>query len=144
MITIYFDDEGEAYAYEIPDYVTSIGSDIWSIYSGSPKGVGWDIVDRVFTPLLSTEEIQFERHLPIRESERHELYTIADEQIAKCDNHTLLDIEAEHYTRLKIQWLQYKMDVRRTQEQEGFPFEVTYPTRPDEDDNDENRTNHRL
>ena len=141
---IYFDNNKQAHGYEIEKYIASVDSETWRIYAGTDAGIGWDIVDGVFTPLLSTEEIQFERHLPIRESERHELYTIADEQIAKCDNHTLLDIEAEHYTRLKIQWLQYKMDVRRTQEQEGFPFEVTYPTRPDEDDNDENRTNHRL
>ena len=143
-MTVYFNKNKEAHAYEILEPLATVDYDTWMKYSEMEVGVGWDIVDGVFTPLLSTEEIQFERHLPIRESERHELYTIADEQIAKCDNHTLLDIEAEHYTRLKIQWLQYKMDVRRTQEQEGFPFEVTYPTRPDEDDNDENRTNHRL
>lgn len=134
MITIYFDEEGEAYAYEIPEYVTSISSDVWSIYSSSPKGVGWDIIDGVFTPLILPEELLYIEEIPRKESERYNLYLIAEDQISKCDNYILLGMETEKYTELRTQWLQYKMNVRKTQEQEGYPFEVTYPRRPDEDE----------
>lgn len=111
---IYFDNNKEAHSYELEKYIASVDSETWGIYASTDAGIGWDIVDGEFTPLMSIEDIQYEAELPIRESERHSLYIVADDQISKCDNYILLDMDVEEYTQLKIDWLQYKMEVRNT------------------------------
>lgn len=131
-MTIYFDKKKEAYAYEIPDSIATIDSDTWMKYSGTEAGIGWDIVDGEFTPLMSIENILYEAEIPIRRSERRSLYIVADEQISECDNYILLDMDVEEYTQLKMDWLQYKMAVRNTKNQESYPFEVIYPDRPED------------
>lgn len=133
-MTVYFNKNKEAHAYEIQDPIATVDYDTWMKYSETEVGVGWDIIDGEFTPLMSIENIQYEAELPIRESERSSLYGYADVQISKCDNYILLEEDIEYYSNLKTKWLQYKMSVRKTVEQEGFPFEVTYPDRPDEDE----------
>ena len=90
---IYFDNNKEAHAYETEGYIASVDIETWRMYADTDAGIGWDIVDGVFTPLKQADEIQNESLRLERESERGMLYTYADEQIAKCDNYILLDIE---------------------------------------------------
>lgn len=129
---IYFDNDKQAYAYEIEKYIASVDRETWRIYANTGAGIGWDIVDGEFTPLTSIENILYEAEIPIRRSERRSLYIVADEEISKCDNYILLDMDVEEYTRLKMDWLQYKMAVRNTKNQESFPFEVVYPDMPED------------
>lgn len=131
---IYFDEIGRAYGFEIEDYVCTVDSDTWKLFSETVQGVDWDIIDGEFTPLKVPEDIHYREKVLARESERHSLYTDADEQISLCDNYILLGVDTEYYSNLKIEWLQYKMSVRKTVEQETFPFEVTYPDKLDEDE----------
>lgn len=130
---IYLDYKGNSYGNRTEDTVCVVSNEVWNIYVDTGRGLGWDIVDGVFTPLISEEDALSINQVYIRESERHELYIYSDEQISKCDNYILLDIETEKYTRLKLDWLQYKMDVRNTKNQEGYPLEVEYPEKPEDD-----------
>ena len=129
---IYFDNNKQAHGYEIEKYIASVDSETWGIYAGTDAGIGWDIVDGEFTPLMSIENIQYEAEIPIRKSERYSLYRVADDQISECDNYILLDMDVEEYTQLKMDWLQYKMEVRNTKNQESYPFEVVYPDMPED------------
>ena len=130
---IYLDCKGNSYGNKTKDAIYVVSSELWNVYVDTGQGIGWDIIDGVFTPLISEEEALSINQVYIRESERHELYIYADEQISKCYNYILLDIETEKYTRLKLDWLQYKMDVRNTKNQEGYPLEVEYPEKPEDD-----------
>lgn len=131
-MTIYFNKDKEAHAYEIPNPVATVDSDTWMKYSETEVGVGWDIIDGEFTPLLDVKAIDEERESVKRERERLSLYLEADNEIFKCDNYILLDMDVEEYTRLKMDWLQYKMEVRNTKNQESYPFEVVYPDMPED------------
>lgn len=52
---IYFDENKEAYAYAIPNYIATIDDFTWHRYAGTDK---WDIVDGVFTDITTTAEYQ--------------------------------------------------------------------------------------
>lgn len=129
---IYFNRNKEAHAYEIPEPTATVDSDTWMIYSETKVGVGWDIIDGVFTPLKDIDTLDKERETITREQERRSIYIIADEHIAKCDNYIDLELQVERYTTLKRQLLEYKMAVRETQNHEDFPFEVVYPDMPED------------
>lgn len=131
-MTIYFNKNKEAHAYEIPEPLATVDYNTWLKYSETKIGVGWDIIDGEFTPLKDVKDIDEERESAERERERLRLYLEADNQISKCDNYILLDMDVEEYTQLKTEWLQYKMEVRNTKDQESYPFEVVYPDRPED------------
>lgn len=50
---IYFDNNKNAYGYEIDNYICSIPDNEWAIYAGTDK---WDIIDGVFTDITDTSE----------------------------------------------------------------------------------------
>lgn len=50
---IYFDNEKNAYGYEIENPLCVIEDTLWSEYAGTDK---WDIIDGVFTDITDTEE----------------------------------------------------------------------------------------
>lgn len=50
---IYFDNNKQAFAFEIPNYICTIEDDIWNNYAGTDK---WDIIDGQFTDITDTEE----------------------------------------------------------------------------------------
>jgi len=133
-MTIYFDRNKEAYAYEIPDPTATVDSDTWMKYSETKIGIGWDIIDGEFTPLKDVKTLDEERKSAERERERLSLYLEADNHIAKCDNYIELEIQTDKYSALKRQLLEYKMAVRETQNYEDFPFNIEYPPMPTDND----------
>ena len=50
---IYFDNNKQAYAFEIPNYICTVSDEVWTEYAGTDK---WDIIDGVFTDITDTEE----------------------------------------------------------------------------------------
>ncbi len=50
---IYFDNDKNAYAYIIPNYIATIEDEIWSQYATTDK---WDIIDGKFVDISDTEE----------------------------------------------------------------------------------------
>lgn len=50
---IYFDNNKQAYAFEIPDYICTVEDNVWAEYAGTDK---WDIINGVFTDITDTEE----------------------------------------------------------------------------------------
>lgn len=50
---IWFDNNKQAYAYEIPNYIATVNDNIWTEYAGTDK---WDIINGVFTDITDTEE----------------------------------------------------------------------------------------
>lgn len=129
-MTIYFNKDKEAHAYEIIDPIATVDSDTWMKYSETERGVGWDIIDGEFTALMDVKTIDEGRESAERERERLSLYLVADNQISKCDNYIDLEIQPDKYSALKRQLLEYKMAVRMTQDDVDYPFEVVYPTLP--------------
>ena len=129
-MSIYFNTKKEAHGYEIENPICIIEKSLWDDYCTSEVGIGWDIIDGEFTPLTSAESIRAETLSKESEGTRRSLYEYADEQIAKCDNYILLNMNVEEYTQLKRDWLQYKMAVRETQNHEDFPFNIEYPPMP--------------
>lgn len=129
-MTIYFDKYKDAYGYEIPDYIATIDEETWDKYCSSKLGLDYDIIEGVFTPLRDEISIKRDSEALIRENERLRKYIEADNQISKCNNYIELNIETDKYIAIKHQWLLYKMAVRETQNQENYPFEITYPSEP--------------
>lgn len=129
-MTIYFNKFKDAFAYEIPDYIATIDDETWDKYCASKLGLDYDIIEGVFTPLRDEISIERDSEALIKENERLWKYTEADNQISKCNNYIELNIETDKYIAIKHQWLLYKMAVRETQNQENYPFEITYPSEP--------------
>lgn len=50
---IYFDDDKNAYGYEIPNPICTISDELWAEYADTDK---WDIINGVFTDISDTEE----------------------------------------------------------------------------------------
>ena len=50
---IYFDENKNAYAYEIDNYIATVEDDVWAQYATTDK---WDIVDGEFVDISDTEE----------------------------------------------------------------------------------------
>lgn len=50
---VYFNNNKEAFAYEIEDPICVIKSDVWEQYAGTDK---WDIIDGEFTDITGTSE----------------------------------------------------------------------------------------
>jgi len=50
---IYFDENKQAYGYEIENPIATVEDDVWAEYASTDK---WDIVDGVFTDISDTEE----------------------------------------------------------------------------------------
>lgn len=50
---IYFNEEKEAFGFEIPNYICSITDELWADYAGTDK---WDIINGVFTDITDTPE----------------------------------------------------------------------------------------
>lgn len=132
MDRVYINEWGVALSKPVGTIICEVEADLWNTYGNLEKGEGWDIINGEFTPLIDEDALIRSELYQLLIHERRGLYSYADEQIAKCDNYILLNLEVDRYTQLKIQWLQYKMDVRKTQEQESFPFDVEYPDKPGE------------
>ena len=50
---IYFDNNKQAYAFEIPECICTLEDEVWTEYAGTDK---WDIIDGVFTDITDTPE----------------------------------------------------------------------------------------
>lgn len=50
---IYFNEDKEAFGFEIDNYIAVIDDETWSNYAGTDK---WDIIDGVFTDITNTQE----------------------------------------------------------------------------------------
>lgn len=50
---IYFNEDKEAFGFEIDNYIATIDDETWSNYAGTDK---WDIIDGVFTDITNTPE----------------------------------------------------------------------------------------
>lgn len=66
IYNIYFNENKEAFAYEIENPICIVTSDVWEQYAGTDK---WDIVDGVFTDITDTPEYKDEK-----EAEREEQF----------------------------------------------------------------------
>lgn len=62
---IYFDNNKQAYGYEIPNYIATVDDNIWIQYAGTDK---WDIINGVFTDITNTPE--YKEKKAIEEAER--------------------------------------------------------------------------
>ena len=58
IYNIYFNENKEAFAYEIENPICVVTSDVWEQYAGTDK---WDIVDGVFTDITDTPEYKDEK-----------------------------------------------------------------------------------
>ena len=52
---IYFDENKQAYGYEIESAIATVEDEVWAEYASTDK---WDIIDGVFTDISDTEEYQ--------------------------------------------------------------------------------------
>ncbi|MDR0334514.1 MAG: hypothetical protein LBH69_01335 [Methanomassiliicoccaceae archaeon] len=67
-----------------------------------------------------------------RSLERAELYVEADKMIAKHIDYVELDLDQDGAHALTVsEWRTYKVSVRETTQQVGYPEDVTYQDRPD-------------
>lgn len=55
---IYFNEDKEAFAFEIPDYIAVTDDATWAMYTGTDK---WDIIDGEFVDITDTPEYQEEQ-----------------------------------------------------------------------------------
>lgn len=55
---IYFNEDKQAFAFEIPDYIAVTDDTTWAMYAGTDK---WDIVDGEFVDITDTPEYQEEQ-----------------------------------------------------------------------------------
>ena len=55
---IYFNEDKEAFAFEIPDYIAVTDDATWAMYEGTDK---WDIIDGEFVDITDTPEYQEEQ-----------------------------------------------------------------------------------
>lgn len=62
---IYFDENKQAYGYEIENPIAMVDDEVWTEYASTDK---WDIVDGVFTDISDTEE--YKEKLAQKERER--------------------------------------------------------------------------
>lgn len=58
IYNIYFNENKEAFAFEIENPICAITSDVWEQYAGTDQ---WDIIDGVFTDITDTPEYQEEK-----------------------------------------------------------------------------------
>ena len=58
IYNVYFNENKEAFAFEIKNPICVITSDVWEQYAGTDK---WDIIDGVFTDITDTPEYQAEK-----------------------------------------------------------------------------------
>lgn len=66
---IYFDNDKQAYGYEIPNYICTVSDEVWAEYAGTDK---WDIIDGVFTDITDTPEYIAEHLAEAKENKYNE------------------------------------------------------------------------
>lgn len=103
---IYFDNNKQAYAYEIPNYIATVEDNIWAEYASTDK---WDIIDGVFTDITNTEEYK-------EKKEKEEAQRISHLKCTKRVLALMLQQMGISYTRLK--------DLIATNEQAQLEWEL--------------------
>ena len=63
-MTIYFDNDKNAYGYEIAEYICTITDEQWREYAGTDK---WDIIEGIFTDITDTPEYKEKKRKEERE-----------------------------------------------------------------------------
>lgn len=74
-MTIYFDENKNAYGFEIPNAIATVDDVTWQKYAGTDK---WDIVDGVFVDITDTEEYKEKQELIEKERVARLFLTGAD------------------------------------------------------------------
>ena len=125
---IYFDRNKNACDFRPPDCIAEIDESAWSTYSTTEPGVGWDIIDGSFVPLMTPSETKrpiLERQ---RKLEREIIYRQTEIELAIMEEeHVNEDISDQEYTARRKEIMAYRKSVRSTAEQSDYPFKVVYP-----------------
>ena len=88
---IYFDENKNAYAYKIDNYISTCSNEKWEKYAGTDK---WDIVNGEFVDITNTEEYKTKKEL--EEKER-----VARLNMTKLDFAKYLSDYGVSYSKLK-------------------------------------------
>jgi hypothetical protein len=118
-MTIYFDKNKNAYAFEIPNPLATVDDETWHEYWHRTRGVDWDIVDGKFVVITSDEEIAEREKAKELKRIRAELLSEADWRIQRCNDEIKLAlIPTKDDLDMLIQYRQY---LRELTEMEGWP-----------------------
>lgn len=90
---IYFDNNKNAYAYEIPDYAAKISDELWDEFNGTDK---WDIVNGEFKDISNTEEYKQAKAAKEQDKINHLTMTALD-FIKAVKSMGLTDEQVENY-----------------------------------------------
>ena len=129
---IYFDTSKAAHYNIMPvDPIAEIDVDTWSIYGRTDRGVGWDIIDGVFVTLISPEAVERIVLTDCRKFERKNLYDQSEAWLSKLEEQLVNgDVTESEYSAKRVEIMAYRKNVRLTDTQPDFPFQVTYPDIP--------------
>lgn len=108
-MTIYFDENKQAFAFEITNPLATIDDETWANYAGTDK---WDIVDSKFTDISNTDEYKAK----IQAIENSEKKTELQSQIDELDKKRIRAIaEPELKDATSGQtWLEYYTEQIKT------------------------------
>jgi len=133
-VKLYFDSNKRVYDFRQAGCVAEIDESVWSIYGRTEPGVGWDIVDGAFVPLITPEEIDRPIMDEQREIERKAVYEETEARLSQLEEqHVNEDISDQEYTERRKAIMAYRKNVRSTAKQSDYPFKVTYPDPPESD-----------
>lgn len=99
-MTIYFNSDKQACAFEPEDVIATVDDAIWSKYAGTKLGMDYDIIDGEFVQLRTIEEIDAGRQKLSRIYELKQLLTESDYKAIKFAEGQLTE---EEYTPIKQQ-----------------------------------------
>lgn len=102
---IYFDNNKQAYAYEIPNYITTLEDNVWAVYAGTDK---WDIIEGVFTDITDTDEYKKKKEAEEKERISHlkctkRVLVLILEQLGKNFYEDILPL-IESNRQAKLEW----------------------------------------
>ena len=99
-MTIYFNSDKQACAFELEDAIATIDDETWSKYAGTELGRDYDIINGKFVQLKTPTEIDTARQTSLRISELKRLLAETDYQAIKyAEGH----ISEQEYAPIKAQ-----------------------------------------
>lgn len=93
---------------------------------GKTRGVGADGMPAwIDAPAVSDDELRMRN-----EANRTYLMRLAGERIAPLEDAVDLGVATDKEVALLAEWKRYRVDLRRMEEQPGYPLEVVWPSEP--------------
>ena len=131
---IYFDRNKNACDYRPADCIAEVEETVWSTYSGTELGSGWDIINGEFVPFITPKEVERPILYEQRKLERESVYERTEVRLSQLEEqHVNGDISDQEYTACRKEIMAYRKSVRSTVEQPDYPFRVAYPRSPESD-----------